>query len=501
MRALTKEKFKTILLTALILLSIALTQKLWFHSPLKAIAPFLKHTIYMNGSNQENIKDISSILFPQSFTINFGGGLHTVFNGDLFKLWEGVSQDLWKEVFSILQNNYFNKDVVKELVVEKIEREKWIEASNAKSIEMQFGFAVPINGIIHTMEEDEGWNKKIGAIDSILFSFIDDSCIYMANQFENTYYRIEGEKNIENHLGGIIDSIQEGRYNMYYAMKDIYGIQNNTLMPVALVGDMPKIQVAQEIDSMNEDKIEALASTFFGENFDFVRKITETSGTVIYMYGYGQKTLKIDALGILEYREQMYSNKLGNPVSFRDALQIAIQFISEHGGWPSKHFYLKDVKTIEKDKKKGYQFIFGYKINGLPVYYDNKVIEHPIEVQVLDKQVIYYKRFVKKEKTPFKFLEMIQNHSAILLPSDVLDKNFNLIKKNYIEHEINDKEIKDSKKIDNMVLEAIEDVESGYYNQTIKAPNVLIPVWIIKLDKDVYYFDAYTGKMVNQSKK
>ena len=502
-----KEQFKTALLMMLFILSITLTQQLWISIPLAEIIPPSKQTESKDVQVDNNIKNIVDIISPQSFIINFGGGLHTVFYCDSYSIGEGSTQGIWPETLKVLKNNYFEEGAT----VEEVEKEQWVEAYNSRSILMNFGYSLPLF-VVRSMAEgkEAGIANKIPEFDSILVGAADDSVIFMANKGTEKYYRLKG-KGAGSSFSQMMEAVEESGYNLYYGIiQDIYGdmaverniAESDRLIPVDLKDNIPRIQVIQEIDTYNEAQVEAFSSTFFGESFDFVRKITETSGSVIYMYGYGLKSLKVDESGMLEYVEELDSQKSVGNTEFWESIRTAVRFVSEHGGWPNKYAYLKDVRIVENNKRKGYQFIFGYKLNGLPVYYNEKLNPEPIEVQVIGKQVIHYKRFIKREKIAVNFLEEEDiNDTAILAPLQIIDDNFDKIKADYLSHMVERTVKTEEKDMVKEVLSSIQSIKLGYYDQPMREPNKLIPVWIIRFDPYTYYFDAYNGKIVYQSEK
>ncbi|WZL73081.1 two-component system activity regulator YycH [Clostridiaceae bacterium 35-E11] len=479
-----KEKFKTILLMTLFVLSIALTKQLWISVPIPHDMSFANQMKNMDSKVENHTKDIFDIFSPQSFTVNFGGGLHTVFYDDVY--------NIWAEVLSILQNSSSKKDVI----IEEIEVQRWMEENKARSIKMDFGFSMPVDalGSVFKGKEIEVLDEKVSSVDSILVSLIDEDSIYIADCNEGKYYRIKGKGEKKN-LFNIMNTIEAESHSPYYAIKDIYGVENNNLMPLELDNNIPKIRVVQEIDPTNNTQVEAFAGTFFGENFDFVRKMVESNGSVIYMYGYGQKSLKIDASGMLEYIEQMDEEKSRNSVTFDHALKIALKFVGDHGSWSSVEAYLKQANAMEKGKKKGYQFVFGYRLNRFPIYYSDEIGSEAIEVHVMGEQITYYKRLLKKEKIAMNFLENNED-TLILSTPEVIDQNFDMIMEDYIKDMNIAIQGTMMEEILKEVLSSIETVEIGYYYKPMKEPDKLIPVWIIKLDKRIYYFDVYTGTLM-----
>ena len=62
-------------------------------------------------------------------------------------------------------------------------------------------------------------------------------------------------------------------------------------MPLAYKTTLNTISCFPEFDRSDEAAIKEFSQKFFGQSFDFVRRIEESNGTLIYMYGYGQKVL------------------------------------------------------------------------------------------------------------------------------------------------------------------------------------------------------------------
>ncbi|AOT70547.1 YycH family regulatory protein [Geosporobacter ferrireducens] len=476
-----KEGFKTLLLTMLFVLSVGLTQQLWVGIPMAEILPATKDVENNEIKNYDITTLMMNVISPQSFAINFGGGYHTVFFSDAY--------NIWSEAVPILKA-YFEQEVA----IEEINMERWTSVNDFRSIRVDFDYDMPISVLKNVVQgKDLGLQGKISSFRSLLIPVTEEATLYISSPAESKFYRVRARE-VNGSMAEIINTIEQNGFDHYFAVKDIMGVENNTLMPIALSEDISKIKVVQEVDTTNTRQVEPLAGTFFGENFDFVRKITETSGTVIYMYGYGQKALKIDASGTVEYNEEAD----GRPVltaEVTEALRAAVKFVTEHGDWP-KEAYLKGI--VERDKKRGYLFLFGYRINGLPIYYYDKVIRAPIEVEVTGRQVTAYKRYVKREKIDVTFIEKLDNRT-ILTPQQVLDINFDYIKSIFLGEVMETDEEIEENEVLKEILSSIDGVELGYYEQPMGERDSLIPIWIIKLKTYQYYFDAYKGTILNRS--
>ena len=502
---LCKEKFKTVLLTILFLLTIILTQQLWITIPLAERLPSSKQASSKDIETTDNIKMIANIVSPQSFIVNFGGGLHTVLYSDSFNMGQEDFYGFWPETLTLFKENFFEEGAT----VEEVPKEKWEEANKSKSILMDFSYSIPLSVIRNIAEGKEvGISGKIPELDSILIGTTEGAGVFIASKATDKYYQLKGKKSEFSIFSTAISLIEENGYNIYYDINNFYSevieksnvVESDRILPVSLKDNIPRIQVVEEIDTYNENQVEAFSSTFFGGSFDFIRKINETNGAVIYMDGYGRRVLKIDQTGFLEYVEEIDPQKSTANTEYWDGLKEATLFVSEHGGWPNKDTYLKEVNIIENNKRKGYEFIFGYRLNGLPVYYNEKLNSEPIEIQVMGKQVIHYKRYIKKEKIAVNFLDEEDiNETTIRTPLQIIDDNFEKINQNYQSTLIGGTVELDDKDLGNEVLTSISSIKLGYYDQPMREPNKLIPIWIIRFDPYTYYFDAYNGKLVYQS--
>lgn len=486
MRKFQRERFKTTFLTMLFILSIALNQQLWLRISLTKITSAIRQTEKIEERNNIDVKgNIYDIISPQSFSINFGGGLHTRLYTD--------SYGMWNQTLKLLKSMYEKEHVV----VKKADKKKWLEVREFRSIEMKFGDSIPMDILGDIIDQKEIGNiEAIKSIDHILISLSDGIAIYVADKEKDTYYSIKGN-NVESNLYTIVKNIEHSKYDEYRDFRDIYGINNNTKIPRRLNDTIHEIEVVKEIDPERNIQVEAFAGTFFGENLDFVRKITETNGSVIHMYGYGQKILKINHQGALQYTEKIDERKAQKDIKIEDAMKIAVQFIREHGGWSNIDGYLKDIKYVENEGKKTYKFSFGYRINGVPVYYsdENGITDTAMEIEMLGEQVISYKRHLKREERGMKLLELIEKE--MLSASQIIDANFETMSVDFLASK-EDLAKREDEELVEEVLSGIQGVEIGYYND-FGEPAKLIPVWIIKTDIMTYYIDVYDGTIVSRS--
>lgn len=486
-----KEYFKTVLIVALFIVSLTLTQQLWIVLPIGESVSSPK-AIELNDINI----DVADILSPQGFVINFGGGNHTVFFAEPYEIWNISKSEekekiwIWKNVREVLKD-YFSRDIE----IEMINEEKWMNVNKFKSIRLDFATEIPGSSFIEILSVGrKDIDDTLINIDSLLIPTIDtdEDSIYFGNTREKLYLRIRGQRNnnkILEVIGNIETKGNEKGYISYYPLKDYISVNSDVLTPIFESVSVPIVETTNEIDVKDRTQVRSLANKFFGERFDFVKEIKEANGTIIYMYGYGEKALKINEDGLLEHIEQRDKQKTPKSLGFADSLKIAGGFVKEYIGWPvnGENAYLSYYEIVDGENKKGYKFGFNYRLKGLPVAIPNIGQNGAIEVEVIGDQVTYYKRIIKRTRNE----EEVEKTIPFII--EVLDKNFNKIKADYIENREIDTEIENSR-----ILELIRSIKITYYYD--KEEESLIPAWEIKIEDMVYYFDLYNGRMVHSYK-
>ncbi|WP_432405759.1 hypothetical protein [Wukongibacter sp. M2B1] len=483
-----KERLKSVVLAVLFITCVAFTQRLWFHLPLGGVV-----SIANNDDEEINI-DVTDILSPQSFSISFGGGNHAVFYSEPHEVWnmnkaeEKKEVSIWQTIKPVLK--YYLKS---DYEVREVTLEEWKKIKKFKSIRMDFACQIPGESLIEAFTGDERDTFQIeGSIGTILIPGIEDekANIYLGNDEENIYFKLTGidvNDGVRKLIENIEKNVDDRNYMYYVSLEDIADVENDVLAPVFEEAFIPSYNAINQIDVLDEVTVKSNANQFFGKNFDFVKQITEIDGTHIYMYGYGEKALKINKNGVLEYTEKIDKENSGINLGFLESLEYAVKFVGEKIGWPiTGNAYLSDYEPIEKNGEKGYSFSFNYRLHGLPIYIPDFGEDRGIEVEVIGTQITMYKRRVKLSGKQLDDEENSQKRALDIL--EVLDKNSDDIKNSYrrfSERELTEEEIKNIK-----IEELIEDIGLVYY---VDRNNVLKPVWEITIGNIVYYFDIYTG--------
>ncbi len=485
------ENIKNISLVVLFLTTVLLLYFFWGNISFDGLK---SPSIQVTGE----VPETAVILRPEQIILNFGAENYTVV----------PPGELW---YNNKETGSFVEELVRfgpaeNILVEEITYEKYQQVKGIKSIWASFNYAIPISdfcsnfGITKLQSYD-----VIETVTEIGYSTADrGNSLFIYDGKNRKQYRLlaEDPKDQDNKgntkFPALIDSIEAEGYNIYYPISSYLGIANDTLVPLSVEANLRSFPFLQDTYSYQTEKISVIAEKFFGGNFDFVRKITEENGTVIYMYGYGQNVLIVNTDGSVEYKETQLS---GNTMeqSFSGALETALNFIASHGAWESFEGakltpHLKNAIPLPNNEK-GYRFTFDIEINGNRLYYEEG---EPVTVDVISGQVIYYKRhFIDFDQED---IEAVETYTAENAFSAV-----NLIAQNckYIYSLLHQSgEVNETSDLDVMLNEIaalVKDMKIGYVKLADKEATEIPPVWVVTVNDTEFYFDLYTADPIGYS--
>lgn len=473
----SREKIKSLILSVLVILSFLLTQRIWFDSPLSIL-----QSEASNEKQKQRVIETAreELISPQKIILGFGGDS---FGADLRNNEYTVLNDTemkvaWQEAKNLLLDFFTGESDIKLTTYEE-----YIKNNQIKFVEMEFGDNIP-SVLVSTVFDvyDSNIARNIREIKKILIPALNKGKIFIlgkeGNVFEVTLADYENKD-----LKNFIDEYDQRGFVKYYPLFS-NSVNNLTPVPLNYNQAVPQYFVESEIDVKNELAVIERAKTFFNGNLDFVKTIRETSGAVVFLYGYGEKSVRINSLGRLEYNAEIGSVSSNNVL---ESLDIAVGFVMDHGGFP-EGTYLKEIKQIDK----GYYFGFGNDLEGYPLVFTGNNMKHFIEVEVYGSSVKSYRRLVRNKMNLAPLTA-----EKILSPPQIIEKNLELIKAHFVEDNP-DKEYP----IEQIELfENIESLQLIYYDQTesVKTQR-LIPSWTLEIKNRVYYFDSYKGELLHSSR-
>ena len=478
------EKAKSICLVVLFLSTVLLLCFFWGNISFDSIKS-------QQEVNAEEIPDITYMIKPDQIVVTFGANNYTVIAPGNLDVWYNSSGAacMAKEIgrFGRAEN----------ILVEEITYAQYQEVMQFRSILAEFAYDIPMADFFQNYQIKKPSNYDvIETVTAIGYSTASEKHLFVYDGKNHKYYRLVAD--VENaDFEALIASIEAKDYNSYNPISAYMGIEveNKTLIPVEIKTNLRTFLFRQESYSYQTEKINAIAENFFGRNMDFVRTITEDSGTVIYMYSYAKNVLIVNTDGSIEYKEEQTSD---TEQSFLEALETAVQFVARHGSWESRNGakltpYLKDV-SLNPNKKKGFRFTFGMEANGNRLFYEKG---DPIVIDVTSGQVTYYKRnmidFDQED------LETIETYSAEAAFSPV-----NLIANNY-EYLYHILETPDDKNMDEdqfkAVATAVNKMQIGYVRMADEGITEIYPVWMVLLNNTKVYFNLYSAEPIGYTKE
>jgi hypothetical protein len=208
--------------------------------------------------------------------------------------------------------------------------------------------------------------------------------------------------------------------------------------------------------------------------------------------------LIVNTDGSIEYKADQTGETAAE--DFSGALETAAGFVANHGSWESLDGtkmtpYLNSVIT-DPNKEKGYRFIFGMKINGNPLYYEDGA---PITVDVISGQVTYYMRhLIDFDQKELDSIDASSSEQAFS-PGNLLAQNFNYIY-NVLLRSGEVKATSDQTPSFEDIASRVNHMQVGYVKQKNTETAEIRPVWVISVNDMDFYFDLYSAEPIGYSK-
>lgn len=468
------EKIKSLVIVVLFLSAILLLYFFWKGFSLEEIRLPLT-----NFSTDTIITpNTSELVEPKNVQVTFGPENYTQYSTNTDTLWNNFVKDYI--AFSESEN----------IFVEEIPMEKWIESMQMKSIRYEFAYDLPLSYLDALGAASIPQAESIEAFSVIAYSVASRESIFLYDSQNDKYYRMVSDADYTS-LEQQISQLNQTPHSIYYPINMFYGVRNDTLLPYDRQERLLTLSSVNEIKDSSKDRERKIAERFFGENLDFIRKIIEDDGTVIYMYGVGQKILTLDPQGIVEYTEEVDNDYRELP--YYQSLNLATEFVARHGSWTTidgKEIdsYLEYSTEInDSSRRKGYRFSFGLKQDGYPLFNDNGP---QMIVELIGDQIVYYKRQIDTAyNTMSPETEDRQIYSIIeLLPAKYTTLAL-VLKENGAE--ISDVSADEQF---NSVIEQITALDIGYFKQSDQEGDAFfIPAWVINFSSINIFFDLYSG--------
>ncbi|MCT4585854.1 MAG: hypothetical protein N4A54_13085 [Peptostreptococcaceae bacterium] len=470
-----REKLKTILLVFLFFSNLFF---LFFNFNLINL-----DNLYINKFNDEELNSLTRIavkntIKPSKTFLHFGKysdideGNHTIIFEESYNLYDDLKPVI-KKAFS------------KQLNIEEIDYEDYINKRDKKSIEFQFKNALSYEFFELSLGLDDSNISKLQEIKQILIPILDDERVYIMTKDLKTY-SIEAisQREIEI-LSSKYYKISESEYKRYYSIKYLYKINNNLLISIDNPEKLPYLTSKSIKDFDKEENIMFLAEQFLGSNLDFAKQIKETSGASSFIYGLGEKTLRISAGGDIEYKNESIQ---GHNKNLKEAYNSVVNWINKLN-IDYSNLYISDYEEIYINNNKLYKFVFDYKLNGYNI--KSKESDYALEIAAIKDDVYIFKSNIKTTGRVI-YTDNGDNEKEQILNIDmILGKNLNLIKSIQGYLGFRDQEAS------TYMFGSLKDVNIIYFES---ASDIYFPSWYIEIDDTYYIFDIYKGEVLKYGK-
>ncbi len=452
------EKFKTLLLIFLIGLSIYQTDQLWLQPFSEAVEP----------EKEVEIEDIYlwDKIKPEKISIINDEKITT------YK--EEYCDEIWIEFIEIFEN----------LLREEVEISE-IDSIDSPGIEISLPSPIPMEFFVEGLDiENTEFINSVKTIKS--FYILEEKNTVIIENKEGSYIQLT--TNIEIDTDNISIISQKIKINTEFIYKGkINDKEINLFIPINEKIMNPVI-VKSEINIEDEEYITDIAKTYYGDNYDYVRKSVENNSSVNYVFR-NEKVLRINSDGLLEFYNTA-ENTIGENDVYMSFI-LALRFTEDFLGYP-ENAYLSEVDNIQVDGNYGFRFLFDYKILNRPIIFSQVREERALEIEVVGEEVVLYKRFIRNIDLSDPTL---MEEKTAMDPMDILKKNIELLA--LIQIEEGKADLKDEDIIQNKILNSIEEIHLGYYDPSRKLSEQLIrSVWVMKAPEERYIFNAITGNLI-----
>lgn len=533
------EKIKNILIAVLLMSAILLLSFFWKGISLDDLSSF---TIGMQSEDTYK-PELSELTRPGQIEVSFGSGIYTVISADWNILADDVdyadhagaaaaragndngnfgaagdsndiaasakSTDRMRiyEYMIYMMDQYLSKEDIRQ---EKIEASQYEELTSYPSITAVFSFNIPFVDFLanNGIKAPQG-SAEIANVTEISFSEVSSENLLIYDASEAAYYRFVTEdqqfaEKMSEKLSKLIKDIEDAETTPYYTIENLAGIKNDSLIPLYQQGISGSVKCHSEFSITSDSEIRKYEQMFFPLGLDFVRKITENKGSLLYTYGYNQKVLLLDETGRISYTEELDPANYSD-IGFYDGLSEAVEYVKEHGGWSQMTGdemvpYLSNVVRVNSSDGKyvGYRYEFSVKLKGIPIFFNSGSM---LSVEIYGSQVTSYQRDIvmlsKNENADADDMEII---NAINVITEEYDEIGKIAAANARENGDEEKAqfYLSGNQFEN-VTRNIELIRFCLLRNISEDPSSLVPAWYIRLDGIKFWCSPDDGHIITWS--
>lgn len=494
-----KEKIKSVILVVLFLFTILLLYFFWQDSK---FPQFSLEDLGFRDNNEEAVA-IRDLIVPSHIDICFDNETYTKVSTGKEVYWDGEDMSLLESFKTVIASE--------DTYIEEITEAQYEEIMKFASIRAVFEYYLPLSEYCSFLGiENPRSTDAVASISELGFSRGSTESMFIYDGTNDEYFRIVSDFSAQQ----LLDKAKElstAENQTYYPLEQYVGsdLRGRVLIPSILETDLTELSVSHDFGEGYEDEAASAARSFFSGNFDFVRKIEEESGRIIYMYGYGERTLTVDIDGSLEYRAQPQTGGGAAGGGYFAALERVLNAVAGQGGFATSagqglRPYVAYAAALEDG---GYRFELGFTAGGENVYFENG---SPVEAEVTDGHLTYFKRYFlnfdeerahgmsAEASSPLNVIAGYYENIYTMLENPEIGKGGEEAKNRDGDGRYR---LNGSEERMNYVFDAVCDMTTGYLY--IEDENKLKPCHALVLDggKLTVYFDLETGTWIGQRQR
>ena len=469
---LNRERFKSVSLSVLVILSFILTTRIWFYTSIEGIFNMSGNKSIKRDFNAEY--DKSDLLKPHKLIVSFGKRSTLQYDNQANS---ETYNRIFKEAKRVIRTAILvnSKETVK-----RLPREELNNIRDARGVSFIFNMPLEIDAVYKLMNISSDANIGIKSIDEIIVAQSLNK-VYIQDAVQNVLYELSTD-GIKNNLDFMISNLEKQPIVscMYLdrIQPELFG--KNAAVPTAIgTKGLPVLLGEKELNVKEE--IPKDIAEIFDDEISSLSIIKNMDGSLFYT-DREEQNVKLYTNGMLEYVNLGMQSADNNIINVRSAIDISTEFVSNHFGFPENSYISDIIKSMNGDK---YIIKYRYAYEGLPIVLASGLSSDTIEVEIVGDEVKRYKRLVRKFNDELEYKQVM----------DIIDV-LNILRDKKVE-------VLSGEKIKN-----INDMYLAYYERYSQSNITYVPVWVAnvtveRLDKGTvlnqrYIINAETGIILDK---
>jgi len=457
------------------------------------------------GGNVQVSVNIEDLLNPQGYQVSFGGGLYS---GHFDT---GLKNSLWSSAKGLIRSALETSDYT------EADQTAWDKAVTQRSVILMLPFAMTADQILvasGSKEPRELLDKA--AFDVIIIPTSEPGTLFLGNRAEARFvsfaYNRESTGNSQiSDLAALLTQIEKDEGTIEYKrIEDTFSLrtilekpdqiyrENHIIEPIVAMPTFDRVRVQNEfsLETLSEEQERYYADIAFGARFDFVKRVREVDGSVVYLYGYGDRALRFGTQGRLEYQERFRGGSTSDEIlSFKDSLTKVVAELRKYGAFP-EGFYLKYfTETEDAPGVRVKTFHFSHRHQGLPIDLSDRDVSYTATVEITNDQVTY---LMKNYDTIQRILPENDPSDQVLSLDMLIENQYDLILSDYLTLNPEAAASKDDFGFVYQILHDITEYELIYFLSRDNNVLTYLPAWHLGIGDNHYYFDLYTGELLQR---